>query len=325
MTQRRPQAQALNNTPARRLRDALGKQAVDAIDDELRAMTRDLSALRDGQVVQDVARLLARETTDPAERENWQALLPALAGRHEQVLAAARSAGRIATVFQNRRFDADFLTLQALLAEGTLGDIAECHAHFDRYRPQVRERWREQDGPGSGLWYDLGPHLLDQMLVLFGCPQAIDADLAVQREGGSGVDYFHAVLHYPRHRAIVHAGSLVAAPAPRFAVHGTQASWIKHGLDVQEAQLRRGIAPGAPGWGVDPRHGELLHCDAEDNVQRSTVDNLPGDYRRLYADFAAAMQGEGEPTVSAQQALQVMRLLQAGVDSAREGRRVQVG
>ncbi len=130
----------------------------------------------------------------------------------EAVLAAARDAGRIATVFQNRRFDADFLTLQALLADGTLGDIAECHVHFDRYRPQVRDRWREQDGPGSGLWYDLGPHLLDQMLVLFGWPEAIDADLAVQRDGGSAIDYFHAVLHYPRHRAIVHSGSLVAAP-----------------------------------------------------------------------------------------------------------------
>lgn len=153
----------------------------------------------------------------------------------ETVLAAARDAGRIATVFQNRRFDAGFLTLQALLAEGTLGDVAECHAHFDRYRPQVRDRWREQDGPGSGLWYDLGPHLLDQMLVLFGWPEAIDADLAVQREGGSGIDYFHAVLHYPRHRAIVHAGSLVAAPTPHFAVHGRDGSWIKQGLDVQEA------------------------------------------------------------------------------------------
>jgi len=243
----------------------------------------------------------------------------------ETVLAAARDAGRIATVFQNRRFDADFLTLQALLAEGTLGEVAECHAHFDRYRPQVRDRWREQEGPGSGLWYDLGPHLLDQMLMLFGWPQAIDADLAVQREGGSGVDYFHAVLHYPRHRAIVHAGSLVAAPTPHFAVHGRDGSWVKHGLDVQEAQLRRGVAPGAPGWGIDPRHGELLRCDAEDNVQRTTVDNQPGDYRRLYAQFAAAMRGEGEPTVSAEQALQLMRLLEAGRVSAREGRRVVLG
>lgn len=243
----------------------------------------------------------------------------------DAVLAAAQRAGRIATVFQNRRFDADFLTLQALLAAGTLGEVAECHAHFDRYRPLVRDRWREQAGPGSGLWYDLGPHLLDQMLVLFGWPQAIDADLAVQRDGGSGIDYFHAVLHYPRHRAIVHAGSLVAAPTPHFAVHGHEGSWIKHGLDVQEAQLRRGVAPGAPGWGIDPRHGELLRCDAEDNVQRTTVDNLPGDYRRLYAQFAAALQGEGEPTVSALQARQLMQLLQAGLQSAREGRRVVLG
>ncbi|AWH26606.1 oxidoreductase [Stenotrophomonas sp. YAU14D1_LEIMI4_1] len=241
------------------------------------------------------------------------------------VAAAACDAGRIVSVFQNRRFDADFLTLQALLAQGVLGEVAECHAHFDRYRPQVRDRWREQDGPGSGLWYDLGPHLLDQMLVLFGWPQAIDADLAVQRSGGSGVDYFHAVLHYPRHRAIVHAGSLVAAPTPRFAVHGELASWVKYGLDVQEAQLRRGVAPGAPGWGIDPRHGELLRCDADDSVQRSTVDNMPGDYRHLYAQFAAALHGDGEPTVSLAQALQVMQLLQAGMDSAQQGRRIALG
>ncbi|HCR34847.1 MAG TPA: oxidoreductase, partial [Stenotrophomonas sp.] len=127
------------------------------------------------------------------------------------------------------------------------------------------------------------------------------------------------------HRAIVHAGSLVAAPTPHFAVHGRGGSWVKHGLDVQEAQLRRGVAPGAPGWGIDPRHGELLRCDAEDSVQRTTVDNLPGDYRRLYAQFAGAMRGEGEPTVSAVQALQLMRLLEAGMMSAREGRRVVLG
>ncbi len=123
----------------------------------------------------------------------------------------------------------------------------------------------------------------------------------------------------------MHAGSLVAAPTPHFAVHGRDGSWVKHGLDVQEAQLRRGVAPGAPGWGIDPRHGELLRCDAEDNVQRTTVDNQPGDYRRLYAQFAAAMRGEGEPTVSAEQALQLMRLLEAGMESAREGRRVVLG
>lgn len=187
----------------------------------------------------------------------------------EAVQAAARGAGRIATVFQNRRFDADFLTLQRLLSDGTLGSVAECHAHFDRFRPQVRDRWREQDGPGSGLWYGLGPHLLDQMLVLFGMPQAIDADLAVQRDGSSGIDYFHAVLQYPRHRAIVHAGSLVAAPTPRFAVHGSAGSWIKHGLDVQEAQLRRGGGAGCARLGHRPAawRAAALRCRGQRAAQ----------------------------------------------------------
>lgn len=239
----------------------------------------------------------------------------------EAVLSVAEANDRIATVFQNRRFDADFLTLQDLLARGALGDVAECHSHFDRFRPEVRQRWREDSAPGSGVWNDLGPHLLDQMLVLFGWPDAITADLACQR-GSGGVDWFHAVLHYPRMRAVLHAGSLVSAPGPRFAVHGTRGSWIKHGLDVQEAQLAAGIAPGAPGWGVDPQHGEQVVILSLDTHERRSVDNISGDYRRLYAAFAAAIRGEGPPEVTASQALQVMRLLDAGQTSAREGRRI---
>lgn len=245
------------------------------------------------------------------------------ASEAQRILAAADASGRVVTVFQNRRFDADFLTLRSLLQSGTLGRIAECHSHFDRFRPQVRDRWRERDSPGSGVWYDLGPHLLDQMLQLFGWPQAIDADLACQR-GEGGIDYLHAVLHYPRMRAIVHAGSLVAASAPRFAVHGTNGSWTKYGLDVQEAQLAAGIAPGAPGWGLDPHHGEYSRWDENGVQRRQTVDNLSGDYRRLYARFAAAMRGQDTPEVSADQARQLMQLLDAGRVSAREGRRVSL-
>ncbi|WP_282297520.1 oxidoreductase [Stenotrophomonas sp. PS02289] len=240
----------------------------------------------------------------------------------EAVVAAAREADRVVSVFQNRRFDADFLTLQRLIADGTLGDVAECHSHFDRFRPQVRDRWRESEAPGAGLWMDLGPHLLDQMLVLFGWPQAITADIAAQREGARSNDYFHAVLHYPRMRAIVHAGSLVSASAPRFAVHGTLGSYIKEGLDVQEEQLRAGVAPGAPGYGVDPVHGVVVRQESDGRVSRSTVDNVVGDYRRLYAAFAGTVRGEGDATVSAAQALQVMRLLEAGVESALQGNRV---
>ena len=130
------------------------------------------------------------------------------------------------------------------------------------------------------------------------------------------------MLHYPRHRAIVHAGSLVAASGRRFIVHGDAGSYLKDGLDVQEDQLRRGIAPGAPGWGLDPQHGHLVRIDADGHTQRSTVDNVPGDYRAFYAAFRDAMLGVGEAPVSTAQALQLMRLLDAGAESARSGRRV---
>jgi predicted dehydrogenase len=172
---------------------------------------------------------------------------------------------------------------------------------------------------------DLGPHLLDQMLQLFGWPQAISADLMAQRDGARSDDYFHAVLHYPRHRAIVHAGSLVAAARPRFAVHGGLGSYLKHGRDVQEDQLREGIAPGAPGWGLDPVHGQHVSMDAAGHEHPASVDNALGDYRRLYAAFRDAMLGTGAPTVSAEEALQLMRLLAAGTESARSGRRVELG
>lgn len=243
------------------------------------------------------------------------------AAQARQVLDAAAANARVATAFQNRRHDADFLTLRALLEEGVLGEVAECHVHFDRFRPEVRDRWREHDAPGSGLWYDLAPHLLDQMLQLFGWPQAISADLDCQR-GRGGVDYLHAVLHYPRMRAIVHAGSLVTSASPRYVVHGRSGSWIKHGQDVQEAQLAAGFAPGAPGWGLDPRHGELSWQDADGQLQRRSTDNLPGDYRAVYTRLAAAINGEGAPEVDATQILQLARLLDAGLLSSNEGRRI---
>ncbi|WP_251006422.1 oxidoreductase [Stenotrophomonas sp. ISL-67] len=240
------------------------------------------------------------------------------------VVDAARDAGRVVTVFQNRRFDADFLSLREVVDAGTLGRIAEIHSYFDRFRPQVRDRWRESAAPGSGLWMDLGPHLLDQMLQLFGWPEAISADITAQREGALSDDYFHAVLHYPGLRAIVHAGSLVAASAPRFAVHGSDGSYLKEGRDVQEDQLRQGMAPGAPGWGLDPLHGRRVQVDAEGKVHRHSVNNAAGDYRRFYAAFRDAVRGEGDAPVSTQEALQLMRLLEAGRESADTGRRVDL-
>ncbi|HBK46139.1 MAG TPA: oxidoreductase, partial [Xanthomonadaceae bacterium] len=178
-----------------------------------------------------------------------------------RLVAAAATAGRVISVFQNRRWDADFLTVRRLLDEGRLGEIAEFHSHFDRHRPQVRDRWRESDVPGGGLWFDLGPHLLDQALQLFGPPDAVQADIARQRAGARSDDYFDVTLHYPALRAVLHAGSLVADNRLRFAVHGTRGSFVKHGLDTQEDMLRAGRRPGGANWGVDPSPGALTQLD----------------------------------------------------------------
>lgn len=237
----------------------------------------------------------------------------------QQVLAQAQRVGRIVSVFQNRRWDGDFLGVRALLEAGTLGEIAEFHSHFDRHRPQVGDRWREHALPGSGLWFDLGPHLLDQALHLFGPPQALQADLALQRPGAQTVDYVHAVLRYPRLRVVLHAGSLVAANGLRFAVHGSGGSYLKHGLDTQEAQLRAGVAPGAPGWGEDPLPGQLRLVGADGTHAVQTLPAPRGDYRDCYAAFREAIAGRAPAPVDAAQALAVMRLLEAGVRSAASG------
>lgn len=237
----------------------------------------------------------------------------------QQVLAQAQRADRIVSVFQNRRWDGDFLGVRALLEAGTLGEIAEFHSHFDRHRPQVGDRWREHALPGSGLWFDLGPHLLDQALQLFGPPQSLQADLALQRPGAQTVDYVHAVLRYPRLRVVLHAGSLVAANGLRFALHGSGGSYVKHGLDTQEAQLRAGVVPGAPGWGEDPLPGQLRLVGADGTHAVQTLPAPRGDYRDCYAAFREAIAGRAPAPVDAAQALAVMRLLEAGVRSAASG------
>lgn len=239
------------------------------------------------------------------------------------VVDAARRAGRLVSVFQNRRWDGDFLTVQRLVGDGTLGRVAEFHSHFDRFRPVVQDRWREHDAPGGGLWYDLGPHLIDQAVQLFGLPEAISVDIARLRDGAQAPDYVHATLRYPTHRAHLHAGTLVAGNGLRFAVHGTRGSYLKHGLDVQEDQLRAGVVPGAPGWGVDTRAGERVH-EREGRLVSEVAHAEVGDYRRYYAAFRDAVLQGTAPPVTPQQALDVMRLIELGVRSSEEQRSLPV-
>jgi len=240
------------------------------------------------------------------------------------VIAAADAADRLVSVFQNRRWDADFLTVQRLIENGELGRVAEFHSHFDRFRPVVQDRWRERDEPGGGLWYDLGPHLLDQAVQLFGLPEAISADIARLRDGARAADYFDVTLRYPSHRALLHASTLVAGNGLRFAVHGTQGSYLKHGLDVQEDQLRAGVVPGAAGWGIDPRSGEVVQ-ERDGRLVTDIARAEHGDYRAYYAGMRDAILQGGPVPVTPRQALEVMRLIELGARSSEERREIALG
>ncbi|MGY6039904.1 oxidoreductase [Aeromonas sp. AE23HZ002T15] len=228
---------------------------------------------------------------------------------------------RLLSIFHNRRWDGDFLTVRRLLAEGALGEVAQFESHFDRYRPEVRQRWREAGGPGSGLWFDLGPHILDQSLQLFGQPDWIQADLAQQRHGALSDDYFHVVLGYGPLRVILHGSCLVSATMPRFVIHGSTGSFIKFGMDVQEEQLKAGLRPPVAGWGRDPDLGQLSRV-VDCQSQSQPVNGEAGDYGAYYRGVCAAIKGEGANPVPAQEALAVMALLDLARESHSQGKRL---
>ncbi|MDR6934757.1 oxidoreductase [Luteibacter sp. 3190] len=242
------------------------------------------------------------------------------AAEAEALIALAERLDRRLTVFQNRRWDNDFLTVRRLVDDGRLGEVAYYEAHFDRFRPEIKAGWRETDVPGSGLLYDLGAHLIDQALVLFGMPRAITADVTRQRAAAKADDYFHLVLDYGTRRAVLHASVLVRDPGPRYLVHGDGGSFVKHGIDGQEAALREGRRPGGEGWGDDDPALFGRFTDADGTV--ATIDTLPGRYTAFYDEVASAIRDGSALPVDAREARDVIRVIEAAQISARERRTV---
>jgi predicted dehydrogenase len=231
-------------------------------------------------------------------------------GEARALIAKAR--GRLLSVFHNRRWDGDFLTLKKLAAAGTLGTIAYMESRFDLLRPAVQDRWREWAGPASGIWYDLGAHLLDQALQLFGEPVGIWADLGTRRPGAQTTDYFHVVLRYATARVVL-AGDNLAPTDLRFLVHGSEASFIKRGLDPQQGHLAAGLVPSDTAYGIDPMPAQLVgpHSAVRDiAIER-------GRYNAFYDNIRDALHGVAPLAVTPAEAVKVMELLEAGEDSAR--------
>lgn len=236
-----------------------------------------------------------------------------------ELAALAEERGLLLSVFHNRRWDSDFLSVERAVSDGEIGTVTHFESHFDRFRPQVRDRWRERDGPGSGVWFDLGPHLVDQAMLLFGPPDRVQANLFCQRLGALADDWAHVVLDYPDRRAVLHASMLAAGGAPRFALHGTAGSLVKALPDPQEGQLLAGMRPGAPGWGEDP-DPLVVHEPGGGRRMRPAV---AGDQRRYYAGIVDALSGSGTHPVTSVQAVAVMAVIEAATVSARRGTSVK--
>jgi scyllo-inositol 2-dehydrogenase (NADP+) len=244
----------------------------------------------------------------------------------EELIRLAEREGRLLSVFQNRRWDNDYLTVERLLGVGLLGRVSTYVVRYDRFRPRLEGGWREEDQPGSGVLYDLGAHLVDQALHLFGLPATITADVGAQRPGALVDDYFHLVLGYGELRVILHAGSLVRAPGPHFEVHGDAGSFVKHGLDPQAVALEAGRRPGEAGWGSEPEdlYGTLT-TEVGGLEVTGRVATVPGSYQTFYREMAAAIRGAGPVPVPAEEARNTIRVLECALRSSREGRTVGLG
>jgi scyllo-inositol 2-dehydrogenase (NADP+) len=241
-----------------------------------------------------------------------------------KLIKKAEEKNRVLSVYQNRRYVSDFLTIRQLLKENKLGDVFEFEAHYDRYRPEQRPNaWREENEPGSGILYDLGAHLIDQAFCLFGLPQFVTADIRIQRLHARTTDYFELWLDYGFTKVILKASMLVREPGPRYSIHGRIGSFIKYGEDPQEALLRMGVLPTAASWGLEAEdiYG-LLHTEINGKIIKEKIPSLAGNYGGFYNDLYHTIRN-GEPLkVRPEHGFNVIRLIELATESSEKKCRV---
>lgn len=243
-----------------------------------------------------------------------------------ELIHLARERKLLLAPYQNRRWDGDFQTVRAVMDGGELGRLVTYESHFDRFRTEPRrEVWRESGGPGSGTLFDLGPHLIDQALTLFGEPAQISADVRIDRENGGADDAFDLRLEYmnPRRLTVLLRSTLTARiPGPRFLLHGTHGSFMKWGVDPQEDQIKGGMAAGAPEYGFEEESlwGELVLASGE----KRRIRTERGDYRGFYANVRDALLSKAELAVRPEHAWRTARIIELARESSGQGRRIKV-
>jgi scyllo-inositol 2-dehydrogenase (NADP+) len=240
------------------------------------------------------------------------------------LIRLADEKGKVLTVYQNRRWDGDFLTIQKIIKSGVLGQLAEFESHFDRYRPSIDpSTWKEEEGEYAGVLYNLGSHMVDQAIVLFGMPEAVTAHLKIIRSGGKVIDYYDIRLHFPGFAALLKCSYLVKEEGPRYILHGTNGSFLKWGIDLQEEILKTGILPGGDSWGREPESKwGILNFWNNNNEQVQRIPTETGNYMAFYENLSEAIR-YGQPlAVKPQEARNTIRILELAIESNREKRTI---
>jgi predicted dehydrogenase len=247
----------------------------------------------------------------PFTTTTWEAV--------ELIELAAKQEARL-TVYHNRRYDSDFKTVKQVLQQGLLGEVVEASLHYDRYKEELSPKLhKEAPGPGTGVLYDLGSHLIDEALQLFGLPQAVFADIRIIRPLSSVDDYFELLLYYNNLRVRLHSTYLAREPGPGYLVHGSKGSFFKSRADVQEAALQNNELPGSSGWGIEPEAERgLLHTEKDGRVVREKFPTEKGNYMEFFDALYLAIRENGPDPVPAADALQVIKIIEAARKSSGE-------
>ncbi len=242
----------------------------------------------------------------------------------QQLIALAQKQNKSLTVFQNRRLDSDFLTIQKIIHSDLLGYLVEYEAHYDRYRNYVvPDTWKEDAGPGSGILYNLGAHMIDQVVLLFGLPQSVTAKLAIQRKGGKAFDSYHLILSYDALSVVLKASYLVRDEGPRYKLLGNMGTFTKYGLDPQEDALKAGQLPGGEGWGQEPEDiWGTLDTEVHGLHFRGTIASQPGNYLLFYDQLYEALTAGKPLPVDAKEALAGIQIIELAMQSHEQGKTI---
>lgn len=278
--------------------------------------------------------------TTPSTNHYELALKALLAGKHvviekpftttvdeaDNLIAIARERKLLLSVFHNRRWDGDFKTVKQIVLQGQLGRIVECEFRWDRFNPIITAgRWRESGEAGSGILYDLGVHLIDQTLHLFGMPSSITSNVQTLRDGASADDYFDLRLSYADMNVILKSSCLALEGAPRFVLHGTQGSFVKYGLDPQEHALIQGMTPLSPNWGIEPEEQwGMVNAKIGEIFIKGKVETLPGSYQDYYRNIYETILGKSELAVNMEEARASIFILEAALRSSQERRTIDI-